>query len=115
MSIVILFTDLRAYPSKLEKHVAEWAPDMTARQILQSHLGSDLVNGIDQDLKENNQELKVSWYNNYSGDISEIGGIGNIDWIVPDGMVITVSYENEHTTRQQIDDSIAWTMKQEID
>jgi hypothetical protein len=114
MSISLLFTDLRSAPSRLEKYNIEWKPNLTAKQALEITLGPNLVDDIEKDLRNNSRELIVSWYNKRSNEISEIGGVGTINWIVTDHTVITVSYENNSTTQQQIDESIEWTLKQDL-
>jgi hypothetical protein len=114
MSISLLFTDLRSAPSRLEKHNIEWKPRLTAKQTFELTLGPTLADDIEKDLHNNSRELIVSWYNKRSNEISEIGGVGTVNWAVPDDTVITVSYENERTTQEQIDESIEWTLKQEL-
>ena len=114
MTVVIIFTDLRIVPSKLAKYSVEWHPGFSARQVLEMSLGDILANEIEKDLKNNSHEIVVSWYNKRSGDVSEIGGVGTLDWSIPEDTVLTVSYENESTTQNQIDESIEWTLKQEL-
>jgi hypothetical protein len=114
VSVVILFTDLRAAPSKLKKHILEWQPNLTAKQALEMTLGQSSTAEIEKELKNNSHELIVSWYNKRSNEISEIGGLGEINWIVPDDTVITVSYENENTTEQQINESVEWMLSQKL-
>ena len=114
MSISLLFTDLRSAPSKLEKHNIEWKPNLIAKQALEITLGPNLADDIERDLRNNSRELIVSWYNKRSKEISEIGGVGTVNWVVPDDTVITVSYENQSTTQEQIDESIEWTLKQDL-
>jgi len=114
MSIKILYTDLRTVPSKLEKCVVEWQPDLTALQVLEKALGETLTNEVERGLKSNSREIIVSWYNESTGDVSEIGGVGTLEWHIPDDTVLTISYENEATTQQQVDESIKWTLEQEL-
>ncbi len=112
MSIKILYTDLRTVPSKLEKHVLEWERDLTAFHALERTLGRLVAETIDKDLKNDNHELMVSWYNKDTGDICEIGGVGRLDWYVQDSMLLTVNYENESTSQQQIEEADNWTLEQ---
>ena len=114
MSITILYTDLRSMPSKLERRVVDWHVSLTAFDVLEHAFGLALAQRIEDDLHANIKEIMVSWWNKENGDHSEIGGVGRIDWIVPDQMVFIVSYENGATTQKQIDDSIEWTLKQEL-
>ncbi len=114
MSIIILYTDLRVVPSKLEKHVLEWERDLTALNALERTLGQLLAENIDKDLKKRSREIIVSWYVKDTDDISEIGGIGSLDWNMEDSTILTVSYENESTTQEQIEESINWTLEQQL-
>ena len=50
MSVVILFMDLRIVPSKLEKHILEWQPNLTAKQALEITLGQSSTAEIEKDL-----------------------------------------------------------------
>lgn len=54
----------------------------------------------------------VSWWNKETDEICEIGRVGRLDWASADQTVLTVNYENEATTQQQIDESVDWSSKQ---
>ncbi len=114
MSITILYTDLRVVPSTLERRSVIGDRQLTAYQVIEKALGQSLANEIGEDLRNNSRELIVSWYNKRTNDISEIGGVGTLDWLVRDDTVFSISYENESTTQQQIEESIQWTLKQEL-
>jgi hypothetical protein len=62
-------------------------------------------------LASDNIELKVAWYNKRTDAISEMGGVGSLDWIVMDETVITVSYENALTSEEQFDELERWTLE----
>ena len=114
MSVVILYTDLRCMPSKLSRHEINWIAEQTALFYLQKALGETLAEEVDNDLRNNSSEIIVGWYDKISGDICDMGGTGSLDWITLDSYVLTISYENELTTEQQIDESIEWTLKQKF-
>ncbi len=114
MSLTVFYTDLRNRPSKLERQVAGWQPGLTAFQAVEQALGSAVAQQVEADLAANSDEIIVSWWNKESDDHSEIGGVGRLDWAVPDKTVITVSYHNDATTQEQIDESIRWTLAQEL-
>ncbi len=114
MSVAVFLTDLRHMPSKLERHVVDWRDGLTAFQALEHAFGAAIAEEIDSDLKADSKELIVSWMNKRTEDVSEIGGIGTLDWSIPNDTVLTVSYEGEATTQQQIDESIEWTLRQEL-
>ena len=112
MSIQILYTDLRTVPSKLEKHILEWERDLTAFTALERALGQLVSESIDRDLKNRSREIMVSWYVKDTDDISEIGGTGTLDWNLWDSTILTVNYENESTTQEQIEEATNWTLAQ---
>jgi len=114
MSIEIFYTDLRIVPSKLEKRVLEWERDLTAFSALERTLGRLLAESIERDLKNNSQEVMVSWYNKDTDDICEIGGVGSLDWYLEDSTLLTVNYENESTSQEQIEEAIHWTLEQDL-
>ncbi len=114
MGITVLYTDLRRLPSRLERQTAEWRPALTAFEALQLALGPALAREIEKDLLSNSREVMVPWWNKDTDDHSEIGGVGSLDWTIADGTVVTVNYENQATTQQQIDEAIEWTLEQKL-
>ena len=112
MGVEIFYTDLRCVPSQLLYTRVEWISGKTALSFLQEALGEDSSKEIDNDLRKKSSELIVSWYDKDSKEICEIGGTGSLNWIMPDNYVLSVCYENEFTTEEQIEESIKWTLLQ---
>lgn len=113
MTIKIYYTDLRARPSKLEKYEIDCRAELTAFDAIVETAGITEAKKISDDLARNNQDLIVSWHNRETDEISEIGGIGTLDWLIEDNITLTVNYENETTTQTQINEADAWAIKNE--
>jgi hypothetical protein len=90
MAITVLFTDLRIYPSQLEKYSVKWEPNMTAREVIKDCLGEMKTQVIEKDLNDNNQEITVVWWHKPSGETSEVGGAGTIQWSIDDDSVLSI-------------------------
>jgi hypothetical protein len=90
----------------------EWKLNITAKEVIESCLGETQTQTIESELKDNSQEIMVSWWHKPSGKTSEIGGVGITRWEIDDDSVITINYENQNTTQPQIDESLEWTLKQ---
>jgi hypothetical protein len=114
MSVIVLLTGLRQNPSKLVRCDINWESNLTAKQVIEKAFGNLLSAEIENDLRINNSKLMIAWYNKASGDVSEIGGVGNLNWKVSDNIVITINYESDSTTDDQIEESIKWTLSQDI-
>ena len=114
MSIILLFTDLRTTPSRLLKYRFDWEPNQFASNLIQQVLGEKTVKEIEKDFSKNNPDIIVSWFHKDTKDVSEIGGVGSLRWIVQDNTIITIAYENENTTEQQIEEVINWTLNQDL-
>ena len=114
MAIKILYADLRNNASRYEHFAIAWKPGLTALLATQQTLTAEIADQITDDLHDNNQEIMVSWYNVITEEHSEIGGVGSLDWEIPDGSVLTIVYEDETTTQHQIDESSAWMLKHSL-
>jgi hypothetical protein len=113
MTIAIYFSDLRTKPSKLRKYTLEWRPQFTALEALTLAVGEEEARNIAYDLKLNKTELKVAWYNKETDAISEIGGVGRLDWNLADNILVTINYESNLTTQEQFDELERWTLENE--
>lgn len=113
MSIKIFFADLRTKPSRLLENMVTCVPELTALEAVARALGQEKAKQITSDLLSNNPDLTVSWNNLKTGEQSEIGGVGSLDWKIPDNSVLSVVYENEATSQEQIDESIEWMLASE--
>lgn len=113
MTVVIFFTDLRSVPSKLKHYEMDWRPNLTAFDAIVATAGIMEAKKIRDDLANDNHDLIVSWYNRETDEISEIGGVGTLEWLIQDNTTLTVNYEDETTTREQINEADAWTIKNE--
>jgi hypothetical protein len=111
LSILVLYTDLRQQPSQLVKSAIEYQPGMTALDVLRQALGNRQADRINQDLGSDNQELIVSWYNAGTGDSSEIGGVGSLQWPVDNPMILAINYERASTSAVQLDEANQWSIK----
>jgi hypothetical protein len=114
MAITVLYADLRTHPSQLIKFSAEWEPNMTVKEVIKKCLGESKAQTIEEALSNNDHEIIVSWWHKLSGAISEIGGIGTTLSPISNDSVLTITYENANTTQAQIDESIEWSLKQDI-
>ncbi len=113
MSIIVYFVDLSSADSRLEKIVMEKESGLTAFGALERALGLPLAKKIESDFASNSRAIMVSWWNKETDEHSEYGGVGAIDWEIDDHSVLTVNYESETTTEQQINDSIEWMLTHE--
>ncbi|MBC7815083.1 MAG: hypothetical protein H7175_28255 [Burkholderiales bacterium] len=109
MSIVVFHTDLTVQPSILAKYVIAWREGMTAFEAIQKTLGNDMAKRVSHDLAIDNRDLVVSWYNKDTDETSDYGGVGSLDWEVPNNSAITVSYDHNTTISQtQEDEYMTW-------
>src|SRR5688500_3054727 len=105
MTITVFYIDLRTHTSQLAKFLVEWKPNITAKEVVENCLNETKAQIIEKDLRDNNHEIIVSWWHKPSGKISEIGGVGTLLWSIADETVLTVNYENDRTTSNQLDES----------
>lgn len=113
MAIFLSYTDIRSSPSVLLKFKADWTQDMIASEVISICMGEEKVKNVETDLSNNNPEIIVSWYHKPTGDICEIGGVKNLTWKIADHTILTIAYENQTTTKEQIDELIKWTENQD--
>gem|GEM_PF-5227292 len=78
-------------------------------------VGEAVAQIIDDGLRSNDLELIVSWYNKATGDISEMGGVGRLDWLIEDNSILTITYDNGSTTQAQEDELEKWMLDNESD
>jgi hypothetical protein len=113
MAVKILFANLRISPPHFKKCVVPWYPQLTAQASLHDGLPPILAQQIVEDLKTDNHELTVAWNSLESDDHSDIGGLAALDWEIPDNSILSITYENDVTTQQAIDDCIQWMLANE--
>ena len=111
MAVKILYVDIRDEKQMMESFVVEWNSGLTAREAVEQALTRNNASEIAHHLHSNNSEITVAWHDEKIEEHSEVGGIGNLDWQIPDKSVLTVVYENERTTPQQIDMSSDWMIE----
>lgn len=108
MTIIILYEDLRNKTSIRRDFTINWKPRMTAKHAIQDALGEKIADSLEHDLMVNNKDLIIGWYNTDTEEHSNVGGIGNLDWELPDNSHLTVCYEDKDTTESQRDESFEW-------
>jgi hypothetical protein len=113
MSVKVLYNDLRTTPIELRRIVVGWHPGLSADTALQHALGATDAQSVIDDLAHNNPEVMVSWLNEATGDTSEMGGVGSLDWRIDNQSILVVTYENETTSESAIDEAIAWMLQDE--
>ena len=113
MAIKVLYNDLRTTPPRLTRFLTAWYRGMTAQEALQNVLDARLVRQIVDDLASNKPEITVSWINEVTQEHSEIGGVGSLDWEIPDRSIVVVTYEDQTTTEEAVDTAITWMLEDE--
>lgn len=111
MSILLIFADLRYDRSEFKKFVIEFESIITALDILGRGLGELEAKNISNDLQDDNRSLTISWYNAETDAISEIGGVGRLDWVVPNNTILTVTYEGDQITDQRSSEFENWSIE----
>jgi hypothetical protein len=109
--IIVLYVDLRKNKSVMKKSVVEWQDDLKANSAIAQGLGEVLARIIEDDLKINNPEITVSWNSLVSDYHSDVGGVGDLDWIIEDQSALAIAYEDENTTDEQLDKSSDWMLE----
>ena len=115
MPLKILYVDLRVDPSKFEDSRWNWSQGLTARKAIEQALGEAVADQIVDDLAKDNKQLTVSWTNKATGEHSEVGGVGSLDWEIPDNSIVTAVYENQTTTQEKMNEAIEWMLKNETE
>lgn len=114
MTVRILFVDLRNENSIRKKADVQWNEALTASDAIGEAFTKHTANTIAAELDKNYEELTVSWSNSKSEQHSEIGGMGNLEWLVQDGSVIVIMYQDQDTTEEQVDESYGWMLENEL-
>jgi hypothetical protein len=113
MSLKVYFVDLRNRISVYRKAALEWYPHLTAEEAVREAFGNELAQQAVADLQQNRPEILVAWDNPTTEEHSEVGGVGSHDWQIPDTSNLTIIYEDQDTTNQQIDESSDWMLENE--
>ena len=111
MSVIVFYVDLRKGETLLQKFIVEWSDGLEADPVLEIALGKDLAEKIKVDLASNNQEIIVSWNNLDTGEHSEMGGIGTLSWVISNNSILTIVYEDQNTTEDQVNKSNEWMLE----
>ncbi len=90
-----------------------WQENLTAQEAVTLAFGENRTNVIMADLERNNEFLTVSWVNPKLDDHSEIGGVGSLNWHIPDLTVLVIFYEDEATTQAEVDQAMQWMLDNE--
>jgi hypothetical protein len=111
MSIVILYADLRNNEIQLKEKKVPWRNGVTAFEVLKEALTARIARQIEEDLVHlNDPDLTVSWNSLVDDSHSEIGGVGSLDWEIEANSILVVTYEDESTTDQQLDEALEWML-----
>lgn len=110
MSIKVLYVDLRNGGTQLESYTIAWENTLTAQKALETALGVQELDRINDDLEQDNRNLVISWSNLHTGETSDIGGVYSLDWPIPDNSIVAVVYEDASTTDEQMDTSNEWML-----
>jgi hypothetical protein len=113
MSVKVFYVDLRNRTSEYKKAVIDWHSELTAEAAVRQAFGESVANQAVHDLDINSGEIGIAWHIPDTDEHSEIGGVGSLDWDIPDISYLTIVYEDEHTTNQQIDESSEWMIANE--
>jgi O-acetyl-ADP-ribose deacetylase (regulator of RNase III) len=113
MSINVLFNDLRVIPPRFNKYIVDWRIGLKAYEVMQKSLSMPIAKRVLRDLESNNLEITVSWFNDEIDQRSEIGGVKSLDWEIPDKSVLVITYENDNTSIDVVNEAISWMMKDE--
>lgn len=113
MSIKVLLNDLRTYPLQFNRYIVDWLPGMRADEVVKKAFPLPVAERIFDDLHKNNQEVTVSWLNDILDQRSEVGGVGSFDWEIPDRSILIITYQDDTTSKDSIDQAISWMMEDE--
>ena len=111
MSIIILYVDLRNNKTQLKEQEIDWKDGITAFEAVKIALTGKVAQQIQNALVHNSiPGLIVSWSSLIDNSISEIGGVGSLDWKIDDNSMLAITYEDEATSDQQMDESTEWML-----
>ncbi len=113
MVVRLFYVDVTTSPSDMKKAFVAWHEHLTAHDAIALAFGDRLANSVATDLMQDHQYLIVSWTNPVLDDHSEIGGVGSLEWSIPDQTVLTIFYEGEATPQNKIDEAIQWLLENE--
>ena len=108
MTVKILYVDIRDEKQTMEAFTVAWRRGLSASEAVRQALEKDIADGVIHDLNNNSPEVGVAWHDEKIEKHSEVGGVGDLDWEIPDKSVLIIVYENESTTQQQVDLSSDW-------
>lgn len=108
MSVKTFYVDLRNRTSEYRKAIVDWHPELTAEAAVRQAFGDSIADQAVNDLQNNNWQVGVAWHIPDTDEHSEVGGVGSLDWEIPDTSYLTIVYEDKNTTNQQIDESSDW-------
>jgi hypothetical protein len=109
--IEVFYSDLRVQPSLMVRAKIEWQPSLTALEAISRVVGEQRAEQVAEDLITNQGELMVFSWRYIDGVAREVSGVGRLDWDVDEHSVLSVNYENELTTSEQIEAFDRWCLK----
>ena len=101
MPLLIVLTDLQTTPFRLERYDVKYQHNTTAMEIISQTLGEHKALEIELALKNNAPHLIVSWYNVKTEEISEIGGVGTLNWLIEDHSLLSINYDSVISLEQE--------------
>ena len=113
MAVRLFYVDIRPEPPDMRKTWINWFDEMTAQQAVRFAFGDNIADSVLTDLAQDNMFLTVSWINPVLDDSSEIGGVGSLDWHIPDQTTLVINYEDATTTEVKQDQAMQWLLDNE--
>jgi hypothetical protein len=110
MALILLLCDLRREPALLEKRRVVWHPQMRAAQALLAAFPQQAQEIID-DLSADDICLTISWVSGDGEQHSGIGGVSDLDWLLPDSSTLSIVYECGDTSVEKIEASTEWMLR----
>lgn len=111
MAVRILYIDIRDEKQVMRSYTVAWRPKLTAYDAIRLALNMTKALEVARDLESNDPDILIAWHDEELATHSEVGGVANLDWDIPDKSVLTIVYENQNSTQQQIDASSDWMIQ----
>ncbi len=111
MAVKILYVDIRDDKQIMDASLVSWRSGISAKEAVYQALGKDIADQVVYDLDRNSPEVGIAWHDEKIERHSEVGGVGDLDWEIPDKSMLIVVYENKNTTQRQVDMSSDWMVE----
>lgn len=108
MKVKILYADIRDNRQTMLAFVVPWRSGMSAKEAVADAFEEHMSAGIVHDLGSNSPEIILAWHDEKIEEHSEVGGLADLDWEIPNRSILIILYENSNTSDQQIDLSSDW-------